>query len=109
MTFIVAQISIAGMTTNTYELEHQTQIAEAIKQKCNVDGAMQITSSTEQSVSVDNGITDIYYTTEVQVREKMDQFYSTTMATVKSVKSDMYDHKTKNWGSYSVISVECTF
>ncbi len=109
LTLAAAQICQAEITNASYDRAHTSIIAEAIKQKCNVDGAMRITASTEQSVSVDNGITDIYYTTEVQIQEKMDQFSSATMASVKSMKSDMYDHSTKNWGAYSVISVECAY
>ena len=100
--------SQAAILNSDLDLVHQTKIQESVEKNCFLKGDLTQLSSTVKVDVVDQGVRDFYYTTTFETFDKYDQVYSDKyIVTVNSVKWDMYDHETKNWGSYSVESVKC--
>lgn len=87
---------------------HQKMITEAVVAKCHLNGDLTLISNTTQVDVVDQGVRDTYFTTTFEALDAYDQNMSDKyLVTVNSVKWDQYDHVNKNWGAYSVESVQC--
>lgn len=105
---LASQTAFSEIKASTFEARHQSLIEKAVYDKCGLNGPMTLVSTTEKADRVDQGITDIYYTTELSVKSTVDQYVTFfSKVVVESVKFDMYDHSTQNWGAYSVTSVTC--
>lgn len=111
--FVLSMIAIltthfasATIEGSTYEERHQSLIEKSIYEKCGVVGQLFQVASAQENIVVDNGITDIAYTTSVKVRSRIDQnIFEEFNFVVQSLFSDAYDLESKNWGIYSVESI----
>lgn len=73
---------------------------------CSVRGQLLQVASQQTEVRIDNGITDINFTTAIVVRSRIDQnIFEDFNVIVQSLFSDAYDRESKNWGIYSVETV----
>lgn len=105
---LCSQSLFAQIRGSQFETRHQDLILDAVQKKCFLRGNSTLISTTEQNINIDNGIVDVQYTTELNVEDTVDQNMTIQFkVTVQSLKSDMYDHVSKNWGAYSVLSVHC--
>lgn len=102
-----AQANILG---SEMESEHQILIKEEIVKVCQVNPFSLVQVKSEESVvSVDQGIHDVYFTTQLEMKVKIDQgVFDTYKVLVKSARFDQYDHKNKRWGAYAIESIECS-
>jgi hypothetical protein len=98
----------AGLTNSSYDERHLNLIVDQISVKCGSMVDLNIQSTKEEVIYVDQGITDKKFTTVLTGKQKMDQnIFDTFSIVVESSYSDMYDHTNKDWGFYSVESVNC--
>jgi hypothetical protein len=98
----------SAILSSNLESVHQKMITDAVAEKCYLSADLISISESQKVVKIDQGMNDIYYTTTFETTDKYDQFVSDKyIVTVQSVKSDSYDHVNKNWGTYSVLSVQC--
>ncbi len=95
-----ASIEIQG---SNYELRHQRLIAIELAQKCGTFEHVGVMGASEESIRVDQGIVDKRFTTVLILSNGA---HSRT-AVVVSFYGDHYDHQAKDWGAYSVESVDC--
>ena len=102
-----ANASILG---SELEHDHQLLIQEGIEKSCQVKPfSLEQISSQETIVRIDQGIRDVYFTTQLEMKVKIDQgVFDTFKVVVKSALFDHYDHANKRWGAYAIESVECT-
>ncbi|MFM6930391.1 MAG: hypothetical protein ACKOX6_18145 [Bdellovibrio sp.] len=85
---------------SSYEQDHQDVIIEAIGKHCSVPAtALSQISTTQRVIKVDQGITDIEYTTDIRSREYV--------ITVVSYYSDFSNPMDGN--HYSVIGFDSSF
>lgn len=108
-TFGVAITAQAQIENSNYEQRHQTLLENKIYKTCEVafGRIIQISEATIED-RVDQGVVDFYYTSEFELIVKYDQgVIDRYSVTTKSAKHDMYDHDLKDWGVYSVSSVNC--
>lgn len=106
--FSVQSAALAKISNSTLSQQHQSLIESAVVKSCvNLYNyrLAQISNKVE-TVNVDNGIVDEYFTTTLLLTTRLDQITEETIVTVESVISDSYDHNTKDWGALSVLSVE---
>ncbi len=97
----------AAITNSKYEARHQAAIESAVYAKCGI-GAMFEKSSSEQVISIDQGINDVSYLTSIELHVKADLRYTEVLdVQVESYYSDSYDHQSQNWGVYTIESVNC--
>lgn len=107
---LLSQFSFAAIYHSNYEARHLQVIEDALLQSCGIYSTDVLTqkSTEERHVQVDHGILDIYYTTVLETRVRIDQnFFETKKMIVESVRYDGYDQQAKEPGSYSVSSVNC--
>ncbi len=105
---ITSQIAFGQIKNSANEARHLTLIEDAIQQNCGRMTELTQVAQKEIKTSIDQGITDVTYTTLITGTQRSDQMYFDKYEiTVESEKADMYDHVTKNWGAYSVSSVSC--
>lgn len=105
---ITSQIAFGQIKNSANEARHLTLIEDAIQQNCGKMIDLTQVAQKEVQISVDQGVTDIKYTTLITGTQRSDQMYFDKYEiTVESEKADMYDHVTKNWGAYGVTSVSC--
>lgn len=103
---LITNLASATIEGSTYEERHQAAIEKSIYEKCGLTGQLLQVSSQQTEVRIDNGITDVTYTTAIIVRSRIDQnIFEDHNVIVQSLYSDAYDHDSKNWGAYSVESV----
>ncbi len=106
---LLSQNSFAGIYHSNYETRHLAVIEEAVGRLCGVstDALIQKSDSAE-IIKVDQGITDVAYTTVLETQVRIDQnFFELKKMIVKSNFADMYDHQSKEWGVYSVEGINC--
>lgn len=108
-TLLSASFSVQAAVVNSdLDQRHQDLIAKTVAEKCDLTDDLIAISQSVEVEKVDQGIYDTYFTTTFETTDLYDQFISDKyLVTVKSVKSDSYDHVNKNWGTYSVQSVQC--
>jgi hypothetical protein len=101
-----AQAKIFG---STLEEDHQALIEASIAKSCYVNPFMlEQLDSKVIVVRVDQGIKDVYYTTHLKLKERIDQgVFNNYDVVVKSILFDQYDHENKRWGAYVVEAVNC--
>lgn len=105
---VASQVSLAAINYSNYEERHQNLIKNAVEKNCGFAGTLEQENSQEVVNQVDQGIRDVYYTTTLNFKVRVDQgVYDNYQVIVKSEFADMYDHVTKNWGVYSVENVYC--
>jgi hypothetical protein len=104
---VTAQAKIFG---STLEDDHQALIEAGIAKSCRVNPfVLEQLDSIESVVRVDQGVEDVYFTTQLKMKERIDQgIFNNYSVTVKSILFDQYDHENKRWGAYVVDSVKCT-
>lgn len=113
--FTVMAVLFFGATTqaeisrSAYDVRHQTMLEQAIFNACGTGyGHLTQLSTTETEHHVDQGIIDLYFTTELEMTVKIDQgIRDNYKITVQSAKYSAYDHNAKDWGIYAVESVVC--
>jgi hypothetical protein len=101
-----AQARILG---SNLELDHQALIESSIQKNCHLNPfILEQLSSKEEAVKVDQGITDVYFTTILLMKVRIDQaVFNHYHVAVKSILFDQYDHKNKRWGAYSIDAITC--
>lgn len=105
---ITSQIAFGQIKNSANEARHQTLIEDAIQQNCGRMTELTQIGQLEIKTSIDQGITDVTYTTLLTGSQRYDQVHMNQYEiTVESTKADMYDHTTKNWGAYGVTSASC--
>lgn len=98
----------AAVLNSDLDPVHQKTIADAVAEKCFLSGDLTLISNTSRIDVIDQGVRDTYFTTTFETLDSYDQNMSDKyLVTVNSVKWDQYDHVNKNWGAYSVESVQC--
>ncbi|OFZ28634.1 MAG: hypothetical protein A2622_05960 [Bdellovibrionales bacterium RIFCSPHIGHO2_01_FULL_40_29] len=98
----------AAILNSDLDSVHQKMITEAVAEKCFLSGDLSLVSSTTKVDTIDQGVQDVYYTTTFETIDLYDQVVADKyLVTVNSVKWDNYDHVNKNWGTFSVESVQC--
>lgn len=98
----------AAIKNSNFEARHENEIIESITNKCNWMKNLTVTSTKSEEVKVDQGITDVKYTTTLTGKQIYDQnIYDHYEITVVSWLSDDYDHQSQEYGWYNVESVEC--
>lgn len=105
----LGQNSIAAIYHSNYEPRHLAVIEEAVGRLCGVstDALIQKSDSAEL-VKIDEGRTDVKYTTVLETRVRIDQnFFEIKKMVVQSYYADTYDHQAKAWGVYSVENINC--
>jgi hypothetical protein len=104
---LFSQMSLAQIAQSTLSPGHQKAIVEAVETRCAVAGSLTELSAIEtERIHVDNGITDVRYLVQLSMMVRLDQnFFEERHISVRTLMSDMYDHQTQEWGSYSVESV----
>lgn len=109
LTLILVQTAFAQIENSNYEKRHQVLIENSVRNKCSVRmGNLTQLSSVEETVQVDQGVRDTYFSTVLQGFYRIDQGqYDEYEITVRSVRFEAYDHDAQSWGQYSVDSVQC--
>lgn len=100
----------AEIANSQYDARHQSLIEKASLKACNVNGGrLTQVSSTVVEDRVDQGIIDLYYTTELELTVRIDQgVYDTYKVNVQSLLASAYDHTAQDWGIYSVEAISCS-
>ncbi len=108
LTLILSQASFAAIAESTYEVRHNGIIENAITENCGYFRDLTVVEAKSESIRIDNGITDVKFTTVLTGLQRLDQnIFDEFEITVESEYADMYDHSTQNWGAFSVSSVSC--
>lgn len=106
---LIGTAAQAQILNSEYDSRHQNMLEQASLKACGVYGGKltQLSTSVVKHV-VDQGIIDLYYTTELELTVKIDQgVYDTYQVTVKSLLASAYDHTAQDWGIYSVEAISC--
>lgn len=97
------QMSFAQINKSTLDSRHQAKIQSALYELCGVSGVITQLDVKEKRIPGDNGVRDMAYEVELEVKSKVDQYiFDTYFFTVYSRYSDSYDHAERTWGSYQV-------
>ena len=108
VTLLLTQTSFATIINSKYEPRHLSEISRAIIEECGHFYKIEQLESKEEVIQVDQGIRDVIYTTKFEATDRIDQgVFDLYSITVVSEFADMYDHANRNWGVYSVKSVQC--
>lgn len=106
---LVSSFAAAAIDSSTFLAHEQTMIEQAIRSECGRIGTVTEMSTQVETVNVDNGISDDYFTTQLEVEARMDQnIFDIISVEVKSARYSAYDHTNKVWGAFQVISVDCS-
>lgn len=98
----------AAVLNSGLDSRHQDSIVKAVSEQCFLSGDLKMLGKKELIVAIDQGVRDVYYEMKFETSDTYDQVISDNyVVTVNSVKWDQYDHENKDWGSYSVTSVQC--
>ncbi len=106
---LISTSAHAVIANSQYDSRHQTMLEQASLKACGVEGGklVQVSSSVVKHV-VDQGIIDLYYTTELELTVKAEvNVYRFYQVSVKSLFASAYDHTAQDWGIYSVESIIC--
>lgn len=105
--FVLAfsSVSLAELLNSDYDKRHQALIRKQALISCGYHPdtrvEVQQTSSQVLPITVDNGITDVLYTTKVAFRVRIDQGVKDTYEVfVRTRYLDQFDHETNAWGEY---------
>ncbi len=102
------QQAFASIPNSKLEPRHQRVVAQAIIDKCFYYSDIKELSSRFEVIQIDQGIRDLAYISEYEVRVWVDQgIFDDYRVIVQSYYADHYDHQSQNWGHYSVESVKC--
>lgn len=106
---LLATSAQAEVLNSQYEARHQAMLKKASLEACQVNrGKLTQISSSVIADQVDQGITDYYFTTELELTVKIDQgVFDTYKVTAQTLLASAYDHDAKDWGIYSVQSITC--
>lgn len=110
---VASLVIVIGLTTQTqaysgFTPQQQEVVREAIVEACGYMRNLTQLSQSQETVVVDQGIRDQYYTTILTGERRLDQIYFDVYTiTVKSSLIDGYDHQAKTWGIFSVQEVSC--
>ncbi|MDZ4660146.1 MAG: hypothetical protein SGJ18_00870 [Pseudomonadota bacterium] len=107
--FFLSTIAHAEISNSNYASRHQALIEKAVFDSCAVGlGRMTQLSSVETERNVDQGVIDLYFTTELELTVKVDQgVFDTYSVKIQSARFSAYDHEAKDWGIYAIESVAC--
>ncbi len=107
-TLLVSSFAVAAIKSSTFLSHEQTMIEQAVTNQCGRSGIVTEISTQVETVNVDNGINDDYFTTQLEIEARMEQNMSEILSVeVKSARYSGYDHTNKVWGNFEVISVDC--
>ncbi len=108
LSFIYSVSFANEIVGSNFEARHQKAIIEAIEKQCASGDEYIEISSTQKRISVDQGITDIYFTTEILKKYYIEnRKVEETKVKVDSMLSDSYDHLDSTWGSYLILNITC--
>ncbi len=103
-----ATVASASIENSTFLPHEQSMIKQAVQDKCGRIGTLSEMLTKTESVDVDNGIRDDYFTTNLELEARLEQNVSEILSVeVKSARYSSYDHTHKVWGSFNVLSVDC--
>ncbi|NUN06857.1 MAG: hypothetical protein HUU57_13970 [Bdellovibrio sp.] len=103
-------VLFAGLTAQAQNFtpEQSTIVQAAIVESCGYMRNLNQVSQTVETIKVDQGVHDLYYTTVLTGERRLDQsFFDAYIITVQSSLTAGYDHQTKTWGVFSVQNVSC--
>lgn len=104
----IAFSAFADLTSTGYEARHIKLLKSALEKNCGSFRNLELVSKSEEIIKVDQGITDVKYTTVLTGEQRMDQnIFDTYEIVINSEYYDSYDHENKDWGTYAVSSVKC--
>ncbi len=108
---LIGTAAQAEIQNTQYDARHQAMLEKAVAKACNnyndARKLVQISSSVVKH-KVDQGITDLYFTTELELTIRIDQgVYDIYTVKAKTLLADAYDHTAQDWGIYSVESISC--
>ncbi len=107
--FVISTSAHAKIRGSYLEPHQQEIVAQAIQERCGFAGTMTQVSHEDSVEYIDQGISDIYMTSVIKVKVAIDQYNTETYkVSVKSALISAYDHKNKEWGIFSIKSVNCT-
>lgn len=88
--------------------QQQEVVRKAITESCGYMRHLTQVGQSQQTVVVDQGVRDHYYTTVLTGERRLDQnYFDAYTITVKSSLIDGYDHQAQTWGMFSVQEVSC--
>jgi len=98
----------AEIINSNYDVRLNNAIETAITNECNEMDDLTLVSSKVEEDHVDQGITDLKYTTVLSGQQRYDQnIFDQYKIVVESEYADIYDHSTGKYGWYYVKNVEC--
>lgn len=103
-------IVLSGLTAQAqnFTAEQAAVVQAAIVESCGYMRNLSQISQTVETVKVDQGVHDLYYTTVLTGERRLDQnFFDAYTITVQSSLTAGYDHQAKTWGVFSVQNVSC--
>lgn len=108
---LIGTAAQAEILNSQYDARHQAMLEEAVAKACNsynpARKLVQVSSSVVKH-KVDQGITDLYFTTELELTIKIDQgVYDIYKVKAETMLADAYDHNAQDWGIYSVEGITC--
>lgn len=105
---VVSQLVSAQIKNSQKEARHQSVVLAAIEQNCGTMNDLVEVAQKSHAVKVDQGITDIVYSTVLTATSPVDQLMTVNYEiSVASKYTDAFDHATGEYGIYSVESVFC--
>lgn len=105
---IVSQFASAQIKNSQKEARHQSVVLAAVEQSCGTMNDLVEVAQKTEAVQVDQGVTDIVYTTVLTAKAPIDQLMTVDYEiSVASKYTDAYDHSSGEYGIYSVESVIC--
>lgn len=108
---LIGTAAQAEILNSQYDVRHQAMLEEAVAKACNsynpARKLIQVSSSVVEH-KVDQGITDLYFTTELELTVKIDQgVYDVYTVKAQTLLASAYDHTAQDWGIYSVEGITC--
>lgn len=106
---LVGTVAQAKIADSQYDARHQAMLTDASLRACGVAGGkLTELSSSVVRQKVDQGIVDLYFTTELELVVKIDQgMFDTFTVKAQTMLADGYDHAAQDWGMYSVQAISC--
>lgn len=106
MTFQAHAVSL--IQGSEWDPRIQKKIAEAVFQKCERNGSLQLISEHQEVVRIDQGVTDRFIETTIQMTSRYEQnLMMTFVSRVRWALYDAYDHQDQAWGHFELTSVDC--
>ena len=108
MMSIVSSLSLAAVNGSKFESYQKNIITDAVAAQCNIYVDLNQLSHTEFVDHVDNGIDDLYMTTEFQANVRVDQnYFDNYLVKINTVLAAGFDHENQVWGLFSVLNLTC--